>query len=136
MTKTAQVATMCALCAVTFAAVTLAAPTVHAQTLGEIADGLTRQTDRAASAVYYTIVWAILLMTLTPPIIAFARGHKQLPSILFVSVFFGWTGIIWAGLLFYASFSPVSGPIGRREIDLLRLEIRKLRKDAENPEQV
>ncbi len=83
--------------------------------------------------VSYTMVAFLAGLILTPAAIAFKRGHINFKSVLLLSIFFGWTGIIRAALLLYASFSPVSGPIGRREIDLLRLEIRKLRKDAENP---
>ena len=51
----------------------------------------------------HPVLWLVLVaIGLLPAIIAFARGHRHPFVILFLNLFFSWTGIVWLGCLIWA----------------------------------
>ena len=73
-------------------------------------------------SVLFLLFWAAYF---APSIVAYQRGHAQLPAIIAVNLVFGWTVIGWLGCLIWAATGPdpvrpptieqSSGPVVRRD---------------------
>lgn len=57
--------------------------------------------DWDVSLVVMAIIAFVIYML--PGYIAYHRKHKRAEAIYALNFFFGWTGMVWFGLLFYAS---------------------------------
>ena len=53
--------------------------------------------------------FSLLVMYLIPFLIAAARNHDVLMTILVMNLLIGWTGIGWVAVLIFAIWSPSSG---------------------------
>lgn len=51
------------------------------------------------------LVTGLIFLYLLPAIIAYYRKHHNMPMITVLTILFGWSGILWVVLVFYAALT-------------------------------